>query len=216
MSGARGPRGRRTAALACAALCAALLAACGVRTTSVPVDAGAAPSRLPCEAGGRSVVTRSEPGSVPVRVYLVCASGLVPVERSVPLPARSTGAARERVPLAQALLRALAARPSADERRAGFSTSVDAPLRVAAGRAGDPAGTLRLSAGPDGLPPTALAQVVCTLVENAAVGGRAADGTGRVLLAGPGAQDPPRAYGCDPGVKADPDAPLPAASPSAS
>ncbi|GAA3730940.1 hypothetical protein [Streptomyces tremellae] len=216
MSGARGPRGRRTAALACAALCAALLAACGVRTTSVPVDAGAAPSRSPCEAGGKGVVTRSDPGSVPVRVYLVCASGLVPVERAVPLSDRSPGTSEERVPFAQALLDALAARPSADERRAGFSTSVDARLLVTAGRAGDPAGTLRLSAGPDGLPATALAQVVCTLAENDTDGGATAGGAARVLLAGPGEQDPPRAYGCDPGVKADPDAPLPAASPSAS
>ncbi|MEU8541880.1 hypothetical protein AB0C52_18150 [Streptomyces sp. NPDC048717] len=43
--------GRRGAASGLIALAAAtLLAGCGIRTTSIPVDAGAAPSRVPCEA----------------------------------------------------------------------------------------------------------------------------------------------------------------------
>ncbi|MGQ4511994.1 hypothetical protein [Streptomyces sp. DW26H14] len=222
MKGVRGPgdragggplrpvRGRTTALAAGAALCALLLSGCGVRTTSVPVDAGAAPSRLPCEVDQKNVITQSPAGSVPVRVYLVCASELKPVERAIPVPKRGAGAG---VPLAQALLDALRADPSADEHQAGFTTYVESPLLVTGARASDPDGALRLSVQPEDLRQTALAQIVCTLAENGVGGGAGPSGTGQVVLGGPGTYTP-RAYTCDPGVKADPDMPLPTAAPA--
>ncbi|MCF3962352.1 hypothetical protein [Streptomyces fuscigenes] len=203
--------GRRAGLAAVAALGAVLLSACGVRTTSVPVDAGAAPSRMPCEVQGKDVITRSAPESVPVRIYLVCASELAAVQRAVPLAERP-GVAR--VPFAQALLDELQADPSSQEHEAGFTTYVRSPLLVTGARPDDPAGTLRLSTQPEDLPGTALAQIVCTLVENDAGGGSVLrDGSGRVVLGGPGAYRP-HAYGCDRRVKADPDAPVPTAEPS--
>ncbi|KOG86172.1 hypothetical protein ADK38_32535, partial [Streptomyces varsoviensis] len=62
-----------------------LLAGCGIRGTSVPVDAGSAPSRATCvvrPGGGESA---SADGQA-VSVYLVCASQLLPVTRTLRLP----------------------------------------------------------------------------------------------------------------------------------
>ncbi|MEU3186984.1 hypothetical protein ABZ707_22710 [Streptomyces sp. NPDC006923] len=189
----------RTAGVAALAVCAA---ACGIRTTSVPVDAGAAPSRVPCEVSRKDVITQALPG-VPVQVYLVCASGLVPVERAARIPEEK--ALDGRIQIAQALLDELQAEPSAAERRAGFSTSVRGPLILSSPRGSDPPGTLRLSRPPEDLPAAALAQIVCTFAESEAT-------SGKVTLGGPG-DYAPHVYGCTQEAKSRPDSAVPTLSP---
>ncbi|MFG2766790.1 hypothetical protein [Streptomyces rubiginosohelvolus] len=194
-------RGRSAVSLAGLLAVAALVSGCGIRTTSVPVDAGAAPSRVPCRLSASDVATRS-PDSVSAEVYLVCASQLVTVDR--PMPADAVGA--EPVEVARALLNEVQQAPSAGERRAGFTTAVPAGLRVDPSRSGDPAGTLRLSSQPEDLSAEALAQLVCTYAENESL---VRDGS--VVLGGPG-DYPPRGYLCTsqtksrPGDLATPDA----------
>lgn len=173
----------RTAAVAALTLLAGLVTGCGIRTTSVPVDAGAAPSRVPCN------VTEAPPAQgVLVRAFLVCGSQLEPVDRRSPQPEDKVSG--DPVRTASALLAQLLAEPSDAERQAGFTTAVRAPLEVAGGRSGDPEGTLRLSRQPEDLAPAALSQLVCTFAESSAgAGGHT------VLLAGPGAY-PPKRYRC--------------------
>ncbi|MFD7674258.1 GerMN domain-containing protein [Streptomyces anulatus] len=200
----RGPLRRRTAASLAAVLAAAALASgCGIRTTSVPVDAGAAPSRVPCRLSSSDVATRS-PDSVGVTVYLVCTSQLVTVDR--PVAAEATGA--DPLVVARALLREVQQAPPANERRAGFTTAIPEGLRVTPARDGDPAGTVRLSSQPEDMSAEALAQLVCTYAENETL---VTDGS--VVLGGPG-DYPPRGYLCTsqtktrPGDLATPDAVL--------
>ncbi|WP_406117220.1 hypothetical protein [Streptomyces anulatus] len=200
----RGPLRRRTAASLAAVLAAAALASgCGIRTTSVPVDAGAAPSRVPCRLSSSDVATRS-PDSVGVTVYLVCTSQLVAVDR--PVAAEATGA--DPLVVARALLKEVQQAPPANERRAGFTTAIPEGLRVTPARDGDPAGTVRLSSQPEDLSAEALAQLVCTYAENETL---VTDGS--VVLGGPG-DYPPRGYLCTsqtktrPGDLATPDAVL--------
>lgn len=198
--GARAARGWRVPVVA--AVLAAVTAGCGIRTTSVPVDAGGAPSRVPCSLSDAPALTASPDAGVPARVYLVCASGLEPVSRTVrPEDGASGDAAR--VAMAGALLEAMRERPSERERQAGFTTYLDEPLQVTAGRAGDPDGALRLSRQPEDLPPAGLAQIVCTYAESDATSVR-----GTVVLGGPG-KYPVRRYVCDESVKARPESPLP-------
>ncbi len=196
------PLGWRTAVPLAAVLAAAALASgCGIRTTTVPVDAGAAPSRVPCRLSSSDAATRS-PDSVSAEVYLVCASQLVTVDR--PMPADAVGAAP--VEVARALLKEVQQAPPASERRAGFTTAVPAGLRVDPSRDGDPAGALRLSSQPEDLSAEALAQLVCTYAESKSL---VQDGS--VVLGGPG-DYPPRGYLCTsqtksrPGDLATPDA----------
>ncbi|MFC8624041.1 hypothetical protein [Streptomyces anulatus] len=200
----RGPLRRRTAVSLAAVLAAAALASgCGIRTTSVPVDAGAAPSRVPCRLSSSDVATRS-PDSVSVTVYLVCTSQLVTVDR--PVAPDATGA--DPLVVARALLKEVQQAPPANERRAGFTTAIPAGLRVTPARDGDPAGTVRLSSQPEDLSAEALAQLVCTYAENETL---VTDGS--VVLGGPG-DYPPRGYLCTsqtksrPGDLATPDAVL--------
>ncbi|MEU9931138.1 hypothetical protein [Streptomyces anulatus] len=200
----RGPLRRRTAASLAAVLAAAALASgCGIRTTSVPVDAGAAPSRVPCRLSSSDVATRS-PDSMGVTVYLVCTSQLVTVDR--PVAADATGA--DPLVVARALLKEVQHAPPANERRAGFTTAIPEGLRVTPARDGDPAGTVRLSSQPEDLSAEALAQLVCTYAENETL---VTDGS--VVLGGPG-DYPPRGYLCTsqtksrPGDLATPDAVL--------
>ncbi len=194
-------RSRSAVSLAGLLAVAALVSGCGIRTTSVPVDAGAAPSRVPCRLSASDVATRP-PDSVSAEVYLVCASQLVTVDR--PMPADAVGA--EPVEVARALLNEVQQAPSAGERRAGFTTAVPAGLRVDPSRSGDPAGTLRLSSQPEDLSAEALAQLVCTYAESESL---VRDGS--VVLGGPG-DYPPRGYLCTsqtksrPGDLATPDA----------
>ncbi|QGV78896.1 hypothetical protein [Streptomyces ficellus] len=196
-------RERRAAvALAGFAVVAAVATGCGIRTTSVPVDAGAAPSRLPCSVSGEDVEPRAQAQQVPVRVFLVCASGLEAVDRTV----AETGdkdPAGSRVAVARALLNQLLAEPAPGEREAGFTTSVEGPLTVSAGREGDPEGALRLSRQPEDLPAAALSQIVCTYAEN----GSTADG-GTALLGGPGSY-PVRRYACSAQLRERPDSAVP-------
>ncbi|MEW2178009.1 hypothetical protein AB0890_16970 [Streptomyces sp. NPDC005406] len=189
-------RGRRpAAALAAAALCAVLAAGCGIRTTSVPVDAGPAPSRVPCAMPAEDITTQAQQG-IPVQIYLVCASELVTVDRSAQVPETAS----DRLRIARALLDELRLEPPAAEERAGFSTHVPAALRIGGPVTGDPKGTLRLSEQPEDLPSEALAQIVCTYAESESL---VPDGS--VTLGGPGGY-PPRAYLCTAETKASPEA----------
>lgn len=193
---------RGAVALAGVALLAVVVSGCGIRTTSVPVDAGAAPSRLPCSVSGDDVASQVGEQGVPVRVYLECASGLEAVDRTVPRT-DDKNPRGSRVAVAQALLNQLLAEPSAGEREAGFATYVQGPLTVSAGREGDPEGALRLSRQPEDLHAAALSQIVCTYAEN----GVTADG-GTALLGGPGPY-PVRRYACTAGLKERPDSAAP-------
>ncbi|MFK8911783.1 hypothetical protein, partial [Streptomyces sp. YS-3] len=144
---------------------------CGIRPTAVPVDAGPAPSRVPCEVPGNpdnpeNPVSPQFEG-VTVRVYLVCGAQLVSAERSVRIPEGRASA--DRLRFAQALLGELEVAPSGDEKAAGYTTDVRGPLTVTAARGGDPAGALRLSRRPEDLPALALSQIVCTYAENTPV-----------------------------------------------
>ncbi|MEU8759898.1 hypothetical protein [Streptomyces sp. NPDC048659] len=192
-------RRRRTGAgallAAGAVLAAGLLSGCGIRTTSVPVDAGAAPTRVPCNVTDES----SAPGvpGVPLRVYLLCGAQLERVDRRSPLPEEKT--VGDPVRTASALLTQLETEPSDGERQAGFATAVKGPLVVTAGHRGDPKGTLRLSRQPEDLPPTAFAQIVCTFAESAA-----GAGGDTVVLGGPGPYEP-RRYRCTQELKERPD-----------
>lgn len=189
-------RGRRpVAAVAGAVLCTVLAAGCGIRTTSVPVDAGPAPSRVPCDMPAQDSSAPPEQ-SLGAEIYLVCNSQLVAVDRTVPVQE----AKADRPTLAEALLDELREEPPAPERQAGFATDVPSSLRVGGPRAGDPKDALRLSAQPEDLTAEALAQIVCTYTESEAL---VQDGT--VLLGGPGSYAP-RGYLCTAETKARPKA----------
>ncbi|MEV6576899.1 hypothetical protein AB0M92_01880 [Streptomyces sp. NPDC051582] len=178
-----------------AVLLVLLTSACGIRATTVPVDVGAAPSRVSCD----TPQPQTEVQGFRATVELVCGSQLVGVERVVPVPEKKP--VRDPVVLvAEALLEALEREPSAQERDAGFTTGVPGGLTVAPARAGDPAGTIRISRKPEDLPPVALSQVVCTLAGSEAVSA----GPGPVVLGGPDT-DPPRAWECTEAVRSRPE-----------
>ncbi|MER8044965.1 hypothetical protein [Streptomyces sp. NPDC094032] len=197
MSPSRNGRHRRGGALLVmgVALAAGLVSGCGIRTTSVPVDAGAAPTRVPCDVTGGAEAAGTQ--GVPLRVYLLCGAQLERVERRSPLPEEK--AVGDPVRTASALLAQLESEPSEEERQAGFATAVKGPLVVAGGHRGDPKGTLRLSRQPEDLPPTAFAQIVCTFAESAA-----GAGGDTVVLGGPGPYEP-RRYRCTQELKERPD-----------
>lgn len=201
------PKGRsriRTprAAAALAVLTAVVgLGGCGIRTTQVPVDAGPAPSRVPCEVSRARITPQAQPQGVPVRVYLVCASQLESVDRTARIPEEK--AVDSRVQVAQALLDELQREPSSPEHEAGFATYVRGPLALTGPRKDDPAGTLRLSRQPEDLPAPALAQIVCTFAES-----KAATADGSVLLGGPG-NYAPRGYQCSARTRERPEEAVP-------
>ncbi|WP_274561593.1 hypothetical protein [Streptomyces spiramyceticus] len=192
-----GTRRRRLGSVTGLAVLCAALAGCGIRTTSVPVDAGAAPSRVPCELAPEDIATQSTPG-IPLEVYLVCGAQLVSVDRAVRIPEEKLMSDRVRV--AQTLLDELQREPSAEERQAGFTTVVRDTLAVSGPRKGDAKNTLRLSSQPEDLPTHALAQIVCTYADSAASGS-----DGAVILGGP-SDDPARGYQCTSALKDRPDA----------
>ncbi|HZX40055.1 MAG TPA: hypothetical protein VFF37_17340 [Streptomyces sp.] len=200
-----GTRARRTAATLAALTTAVVLGGCGIRPTQVPVDAGPAPSRVPCEVTDENITPQAQPQGVPVRVYLVCASQLESVDRTAQIAEGK--AADSRVQVAQALLDELQEEPSSPEHEAGFATYVRGPLTLSGPRKGDPAGTLRLNRQPEDLATAALAQIVCTFAEN-----RTAATGGSVLLGGPG-EYAPRAYQCSAGTKERPDETVPTVGP---
>lgn len=187
--------GRLTAAVMGAAALCALTAGCGIRDTSVPVDAGAAPSRVPCDLPTDDSAPQALQ-DVPVRVYLLCGNQLVSVDRTVQIV--SGLPLGDGLQVAEKLLDELRQTPSAAEKEAGFSTDVRPPLSVGPGRRDDPAGALRLSSEPQDLPANALAQIVCTYA-----GSAASETDGSVVLGGPGT-DPPRAYSCTQKLKTRP------------
>ncbi len=161
----------------------------------MPVDVGAAPSRVSCDTPGPQTGVQGFRATV----ELVCGSQLVGVERVVPVPEKKP--VRDPVMLvAEALLEALEREPSSEERDAGFTTGVPDGLTVAPARTGDPAGTIRISRKPEDLPPVALSQVVCTLAGSEAVSA----GPGPVVLGGPDA-DPPRTWECTEAVRSRPE-----------
>ncbi|MFF3498836.1 hypothetical protein [Streptomyces sp. NPDC003247] len=174
---------------------AALLTGCGIRATEVPTDFGPAPSRVRCSLSGPEVTAQAS-GDVPVRVFLLCGSSLVAVDRTVPVPDGTADSAR-RVLVAQGLLDELARSPSAAEKEAGYTTDVRGGTAVSGPAAEDPDDTLRLSTSPDDLTSYALAQIVCTFSDSAA-----AEGDGSVVLGGPTA--PPRRYQCTDEVRSRP------------
>ncbi|WP_217144601.1 hypothetical protein [Streptomyces sp. AC627_RSS907] len=187
---------RRLTALPGLAVLAALLAGCGIRATEVPTDYGPAPSRVRCSLAEPDVSARTAPG-LPVRVFLLCGSSLVAVDRTVRVQDGAADSAR-RVLVAQGLLDQLAVPPSDPEKEAGYTTDVHGGTRVTGPRPGDPEDTLRLSTDPDDLTSFALAQVVCTFSASAA-----AEGDGSVVLAGPTDRSV-RRYTCTDEVRARP------------
>ncbi|MFD7434985.1 hypothetical protein [Streptomyces sp. NPDC059861] len=186
----------RNARLLVVPVFAALLAGCGIRATEVPTDFGAAPSRAHCSLAGSDIATRSSAG-MPVRVFLLCGSSLVAVDRAVRVPEVAEDSER-RVLVAQGLLDELARTPPTAEKQAGYSTDVRAGTTVGGPGRRDPQDTLRLSTAPDDLASYALAQIVCTFSDSAA-----AEGDGSVILGGPGTA-PPRRYECTDDVRARP------------
>ncbi|MEU0838472.1 hypothetical protein ABZ370_03240 [Streptomyces sp. NPDC005962] len=186
----RGTRGtRRPAALLLTVVVALLAAGCGIRGTSVPVDAGAAPSRASCRAPEAGRVAEGA-GRVSVRIYLLCTSRILSVNRNAQLSEKK--APIEGVEAARALLEQLRQPPTAAESSAGFSTAVEDWITVSGPAKGDPAGSLRLSQPPEELPPNALAQIICTFA-----GSAAADEEHRVVLGGPDSdRDPLKRYEC--------------------
>lgn len=195
----RASRARRAAVVVgAAAVLAPLLAGCGIRTTSVPVDAGPAPSRVSCAPPPAPPTT--DPDEVNRQVYLVCSMQVAPVTRSVPY--QDVGTARSG-PASQAaeLIRQLQRSPRGPEAQAGFSTAVPSALEVMPPRPGDPKTALRLNQELDDLPSFALAQIVCTLTSDPVV----APG-GSVLLGGYAVGDQVHGFTCTPDLRTRPDA----------
>jgi len=178
-------------------LLATLLTGCGIRSTQVPTDFGPAPSRLPCALSGPDISTQSSPG-IPVQVFLLCASQLVTVDRSVRIP-DGTAEAERRVLVAQGLLNELAEKPSSPENQAGYTSDVTGGIKVSGPRDKDPENTFRLSTTPDDLTSYALAQIICTFADSEAT---AAD-DGSVILGGPD-NGPLRNYECTDEVRSRP------------
>ncbi|MGI5377793.1 hypothetical protein ACQEV2_26810 [Streptomyces sp. CA-251387] len=182
--------------LTVSALATALLTGCGIRSTEVPTDFGPAPSRVHCSLSEPNVSTQASRG-LPVQVFLLCGSQLVAVERTVRVP-DGTADSERRVLVAQGLLDALEASPSADEKEAGYTTDVRGAMSVSGPRRDDPDETLRLSTPPSNLTSYALAQIVCTFSDSTA-----AEGDGSVILGGP-TEAPPRRYECTDEVRTRP------------
>ncbi|GHH89983.1 hypothetical protein [Streptomyces capillispiralis] len=187
---------RRAAALLAFGMLGGLLTGCGIRATEVPTDFGPAPSRVSCSLAEPEVSTQAVRG-LPVRVFLLCGSSLVAVDRTVRVP---DGAAdSRRVPVAQGLLDELSRQPTAAEQEAGYTTRVRRGTTVSGPRSGDPEDTLRLSTAPGSLASAQLAQIVCTFSDSAA-----AEGDGSVILGGPD-DGRPRRYECTDEVRTRPD-----------
>lgn len=199
--GPRSPRSSRSrrARLAAGAIAigtaGAFLGGCGIRSTSVPVDAGAAPSRVACVIPGGGDA-RTAPDGTAARVYLVCGSRVVPVHRLVRLP-------EKRPDFARALLDELQDPPGPEEVEAGFESAVPRDLKVTDAAKGDPGGALRLNTSLAELPRFALAQIVCSYADAGV-----ADKDGGVTLGGPGddTTQPLRRYECDTTMRSLPEA----------
>ncbi|MCT2594457.1 hypothetical protein LHJ74_31890 [Streptomyces sp. N2-109] len=195
-------RRRRLTALAVGAITVGTaISGCGIRSTPVPVDAGAAPSRVACVVPGSDTV--AVPDGATVRVYLVCGSRVAPVERTVQLP-------ENRMAFARALLDELQEHPGGDEESAGFESAVPRDLEVAPGEDDDPEGTLRLNTPLDDLPSFALAQLVCSYTESGASGD-----DGSVIIGGPAGPEakPLQRFACGTALRGSPEAAATAGTP---
>lgn len=200
-----GARSARDRTIRAAALLAALVTAatcgCGIRSTTVPVDAGPAPTRVSC-AVPQATVSPQTPGATVVKVYLVCSALVAQVTRTVTDVTGPRPGPVSRLAGAHELLGQLQRRPSAGEADAGFATEVPGNLDLTGPVPGDPKDSLRLSLPLDELPSFALAQLVCTFA--AAPGVSAEDRS--VLLGGPNATDPVKRYSCTSALRTRPDA----------
>jgi hypothetical protein len=172
-----------------------LLAGCGIRTTTVPVDAGPAPSRVSCAAP--KVPATPEPDAVVRRVYLVCSMQIAPVGRDVPV----RDGRIDRLTQVRALVSQLQISPRQDETRAGFSTAVPGTLEVTVPTTNDPKSALRLNMPLDELPSFALAQIVCTLTGDSLI-----TPDGKVVLGGPPPDSKLRSYSCTSDLRTRPGA----------
>ncbi|MFC4032804.1 hypothetical protein ACFO3J_15090 [Streptomyces polygonati] len=183
----------RTAALLL--LAASLLAGCGIRSTTVPVDAGPAPTRVSCAVPKAPSVLPA--GATIQQVYLVCSMQITPVPRAVALP--DSGADTDGV--ASGLIGELQKSPGTEETAAGFSTTVPGnALYLETPPASAPKGTLWFSAALDDLPSFALAQIVCTLTGNPRI---APD---HAVLLGSRGSDEVRRYTCTDDLRTRPEA----------
>ncbi|AQA12364.1 hypothetical protein HUF15_46880 [Streptomyces samsunensis] len=190
-------RWKRSAALLLTGAVALLAAGCGIRGTSVPVDAGAAPSRASCRAPA-SEQTAEGIGRTSVRIYLLCSSRILSVSRATRLGDEKT--APEPVRVAQALLEQLRLPPTAAEAAAGFSTAVEDWVEITGPAKDDPDNALRLNRPPEEIQSLALAQIICTFADTAVAGD-----DGKVVLGGPDSQrDPLKAYQCTEEMRRNP------------
>lgn len=188
---------RRVAAVLGAVLTLTAATGCGIRATSVPVDAGPAPARVSCAVP--SPTASAGAGSESVQLYLVCRSAQVTaVSRTVPSAPAAT-ASTDRLATARRLLAELQSKPEGAESAAGLSTSVPGSLDLSGPRRGDPADTLRLGVPLDELPPFALAQLVCTFA------GTTAGSTGGTVVLGGSDSAAPRSFGCTEDLRTLPD-----------
>ncbi|WP_448332796.1 hypothetical protein [Streptomyces sp. DSM 41534] len=188
---------KRSAALLLTGAVALLAAGCGIRGTSVPVDAGAAPSRASCRAPA-SEQTAEGIGRTSVRIYLLCSSRILSVSRAARLGDEKT--APEPVRVAQALLEQLRLPPTAAEAAAGFSTAVEDWVEITGPAKDDPDNALRLNRPPEEIQSLALAQIICTFADTAVAGD-----DGKVVLGGPDSQrDPLKAYQCTEEMRRNP------------
>lgn len=173
---------------------AGLLTGCGIQATSVPVDAGAAPSRVACAFPSPGPGGFTD-GTTTVRVYLVCSQRVSPVQRRV------RERRLDRVETARLLLDELERKPDGPEMSAGFASEVPHGLGVSDRAPGDPSGTLRLDQDPRDLPSYAVGQLVCTFADS--LQGSPDD---FVVLGGPDPRVPARRYVCDDALRTSPDA----------
>jgi hypothetical protein len=173
-----------------------LATGCGIRTTSVPVDAGPAPSRVSCAVPK----PENSPGVTDAQVehvYLVCGMQTTPVPRTVQVRQRATG----RVEQVRELIAQLQRSVLGAEAKAGFATTVPGTLEVAGPAPGDRFDALRLGQPIEDLPSFALAQIVCTI----AVSDLASPGHS-VVLGGPEPGGKVSRYTCTPDLRTRPQA----------
>jgi hypothetical protein len=174
-----------TAVLAASCTALVVLAGCGIRTTSVPVDDGPAPSRVACAPP--KVAATPAPESMVEKVYLLCNAQVAPVKRTVEV----RDARFDRLSEVRTLLAQLQISPRTAETKAGFSTAIPGTLEIFTAGPGDGRDALRLNDRPEDLPSFALAQLVCTLAADPLVAPDHA-----VVLGGPEPDGGLRSYTC--------------------
>lgn len=173
-----------------------LAGGCGIRTTTVPVDAGPAPTRVSCQVP-KVQDSPNVAEAARTKVYLVCGGQVTPVQRVVQVNRQATG----RVEQVRELVGQLQRSVTGEEARAGFDTRVPGTLEVLSPEPGDPKDALRLSEAPDDLPSFALAQLVCTLARSPY-----ASAGSSVVLGGSTSTSKVRSYTCTAELRTHPQA----------